>query len=62
MSFNIVKIVELFLKDSSGNVGSQLLFRNDESDIELVEDGVRFGVDKDGDECSDEKITELLCK
>jgi len=61
MSFNIVKIVELFFKDSSGNVGNQLLFRNDESDIELVEDGVRFGFDKDGDECSDEKITELLC-
>ena len=42
--------IELFFKDSSGNVGNQLLFRNDESGIEIVEDGVRFGFDKDGDE------------
>lgn len=41
-------VLEIVFRDSSGKVKDQLLFRDDESEIEVLEEGLRFSFDQDG--------------
>ncbi len=40
--------LELTFKDSSGNVGNQLLYRSSEPDLEVVDEGRPWSFDSDG--------------
>ena len=42
-------VIELFYKDTRGQSGTRLVYRDQESELELLEEGVRFAFDQDGD-------------